>query len=351
MPFLPWDEGWREDLYLEVEPPRGFVMEDPGQYRLTGHLSRFTRVVAATVPAWPEADLTVLVLEQDGRRVCGATVDHVWFKGGTRSFPDRITDATGTVRLPGIPSIPGEQIRVFAGKDGRNEVSEFVLLETSREEVWAVVVLPPEPKESWSYRGPSGEISGSHRDPRYAEPVGNGRLIIDAVRFCGRPAANSYVELRGPKTDRERWRSTGRTGPDGMIQFEHLPPGPATVIVRERGFLMAAEMTVEVHPGTTTRVKIVEDRGKPVEVQVLDERGMPVAGAKLTFHPHTGAWHHAFMEGPVQRLGFFSDAQGRFTAPRLPAGKVRVYATLGSRSVDALTDAGSPLELRLGVDD
>ncbi len=76
-------------------------------------------------------------------------------------------------------------------------------------------------------------------------------------------------------------------------------------------------------------------------VLVRDERGRPVAGAQ---HRFRSFW----LDGDVQRLGFYTDADGRFTMPRVPVGKVSVSAGLGSRKARGQVDAGGTLELRLG---
>jgi hypothetical protein len=341
---LPFEDGAFRLGAVPFRAPAGHVMERPGDFDLTVDVTRYTKEIRARVVAWPEADLRVVVTEADGSAAVGATVDRFLFRQCLRSFDARATDRLGVARVPGVPAIPGEPVRVLARKGDREAASPRVSVGRSTEETWASVVLPPGPGRASLYCGPAGEVPGSYRDPRHAKPRGNATLRIELRRVDGRPAHGARLVEYGVKDSKRTWRAGGRADGDGMFLLPGLPPGPATVRVHEDGFLMAREAPVTVRAGTVTDLVVDEDPGRPLDVRVVDPRGRPIAGAALSIYS-INAGDYIRLEGDVQHIGFYTDREGRYRIPRLPEGRVLVKVRLGSRKVRKWTEAGGTLEL------
>jgi hypothetical protein len=286
------------------------------------------------------------ILEPDGGPVAEPLVTRVQLAG--HDLPtDRVAgDALGRLRLGGVPFLPGELVKVHAGRRGGHArgSTETRIPDDPRAAFTAEVIVPPE--EKTPVIGIGGQAGGGffgglagHRffDLRGLHvPKERGSVVVEVHRHGGRPARWTDVWL-GPRR--------ARTDREGRVLFERLIPGDYTVRAKAVG-LLALSGRVTVRPNRTAHVTLREGPGADLEVQVIDAKGRALSYATLEVQTASKVpWVDLDSQG-VQRLDPFTDSSGRRVLRHVPPGKVTLKASWGSRSasVQILLTEGSKLQ-------
>jgi hypothetical protein len=349
----PLRKGAKEVLKLSIQPPTGFALEDAAGFQAKGTISRFAEGVRVVVPLRPAIEVLVVVTEPDGRPAPGVRVFNLHVGGTRRSVRAGPTDREGQCRVRGVPEIWGELVRVEVVKNGRQAHSDKRRIERWGERIRLEARLPPAAPHlvgtlvgRWSgayvYAGTASVSSIASVGYRLAHPpVMKTRLEVRVFRRTGAPAGRVLVRARVGKTSMSR-----RTDARGLATFVILPPGTATITVREPGFVSGPPVSVELLEAAVTRVEIREAVGGSIYVQVLDEEGLPVPFARITVKQPDGQ-PYTLLEDGRQILTHYTDRNGLATLPGLPPGPVTVTATFGTRKASAKAEAGATLELRL----
>ncbi len=175
------------------------------------------------------------------------------------------------------------------------------------------------------------------------------------VTSGGRPFAGAMVQVIGSG---EEGRSSGvaaaTTEADGSFRFDALQAGRAFVQVHGGDFaagdMNAALVPVLLKEGSTVDVTIDVPAGALTGAVVDAESGVPLAGIAIYLAAATDGGSANAMEMAMRRtMAVRTNADGRFTLPRVPAGACRVIAgggdLLSNRSRDhalAATPAQAP---------
>jgi hypothetical protein len=345
-PLVP---GERASLNLAVDLPDGYVLSRRKSWMVSGTVSRFAESVHVTVVAWPEAPVRLVVEEPDGSPAVGATVHMISSSLGLGlAYRAPPTGSGGETRITGLPCIPGESVVAFVMKDGRRATSTKGWIGRSGEEILLSAVLPAEAPPLGGFNssigiggGAGGAFGGrgGRRGTLHSNPAG---LVVLVVRRGGSPAKGALVVVsRDGKAEQ-----SSRTDASGRARFTFHQSGDVTVAVQEAGFVMGRPVPARLTVGTTEQVTVIEARGTFLHVQVLTDEGLPAVSAELTVATPGRVPFTHLVDG-VQRLNFFTDVDGRAVLPRLPSGRVRVTARLGSRKRTAEVGPGGFLELRL----
>jgi hypothetical protein len=152
------------------------------------------------------------------------------------------------------------------------------------------------------------------------------------------------VRISGDRADGKRWKLRHRTDDRGRVRFEGLDPGDVSVEIDETGYVQEEPLVVRVPAGSTAEAAVREDPGRSLDVLVLDTQGRPVSHARLEI-----LWGHAWLDGDVQRLGFWTDRFGRFRFPRVGPKATRLRVTYGSRWAYVDFDRGAGIVVHLKV--
>jgi hypothetical protein len=209
------------------------------------------------------------------------------------------------------------------GPDGAFEVSGLALGS------WSVVPAAP----GWTGRAALIALD-ARRDNQYATlrlfPAGF--LEGSVLDADGAPAEGVGVRLEplgAVLALGEEPRAT-RTGTDGRFRFDALPDGEYEVRVGQDESALLPPRRVAFRAPSLRMPPVTLAGGAELEVQVLDPSGVGVAEARVV------------VEGPGGTRDVRADHEGRARLRRLPAGEVRVSA-----SVEGLQ--GAQVELRLEV--
>lgn len=327
---------------FEVSLPPGFLAADPGLLWWGGSvIAPGAAAVEVRLVAWPEARATVRVEEADGSPAAGA--DSGW-RSGTRAGGGLPTDTRGEALLRGIPSIPGEPLRVHAGLGTRFTEGTLLLPAEPAEEARLTLVLPgpsPEEEESSLPAGAEAEAAPEAEDPgppaRPRPPVpAPGSLVVRVLRADGAPAPGLSVNAAG----REAF-----TDPGGRALFPAVPAGRHHVLSGGLGILVERG-EVEVRPGEEAILDLRETPLTDFEATVLDERGLLVPGVSLSLEFAQGG-RHFVMEGGTQVIGLLTGPDGRCRLPGVPVHGAWLRAALGSRRAMVALEGGGAVEVRL----
>ena len=173
------------------------------------------------------------------------------------------------------------------------------------------------------------------------------------LRLDGSPARGIRVLVRGKGPpgpsiywiQESGWVGSADTGPDGVAVFDRLPSGPVEVAAREPGYLPADFPRVAMRDGTTSRVRIREEPGRPVVVRVIDWYDRPVVGARLSFRQGRRDVVPLDLDG-TQDAGPVTTAGGLYLLPRAPEGELQIRAVHGTRVRTAHVTAAPHVEVR-----
>lgn len=349
LPVSPLRRGQPEAVALVVEPPPGYLTEEPTYFRAAGTISRYAERVSITVLLFREAALTVEVVEADGTPAVGAVVRSIRMGGRNYPLPESVVPASGRIAAPGIPALRGEPVEILATKDGRTAGSGPIRLGNPGEPVVARVVLPPTaPPRRYSREGMQAGAS-SIIELRMQAPPGSATAEIRVYRRGGEPARECRLFVEGRAAGSSfpvPWRRNGITDGEGVARIPDLPAGEATVTVAEPGFRTPAPVRFVLEDGRTTKVAVAEAAGRAAEILVLDEGGAPLPGARIEVKP--GGWlPYCHLVGDRQVLGIATGPDGRVRLDDLPAGDVEITATYGSRRVAGAPGPDGTLTLRL----
>ena len=145
---------------------------------------------------------------------------------------------------------------------------------------------------------------------------------------AGEPIAGATVYSDSP--DHNHWSETGTTDAQGRYQLESVPAGRITMAFADHGLTQYAPgkpsrddaQMFTVVPGLTT---VVDERQVPlgtIEGRLTDAAGNPSADVSVTADPVDYLFSSARSR---------TDADGRYTLTRVPAGPVQVEFQSGQR--------------------
>lgn len=334
---------------IQVEPPAGYVAV-PG----VGALSPVAEDVGEvrwTVALWPATDLVVTVLGPDGVPCVGARVVALTCGGDPVTARSGASDAAGVLRVPGLPFIPGAEIRATLSWDPHSALAATPAESTdSPSDVEedehgndappppppVVVTLPAQPvRELTTTAHLPGPTRGADRLPSEGssrssrpiisetlfegtapiDPASVGGLRVRVRTAGGRPMRGAHVE------DGER---LAKTDAEGFAELRNVTAGEREVwVAAVGGFRWMTR--VHVPAGARTDVELREPAGGRVDVEVVDLAGVPCPLASIDVWSADGS--DAFdVEDGVQRVDDLTDVVGKRSFRRVAPGEVSVTA-------------------------
>ncbi len=242
-------------------------------------------------------------LAHAGGRLAGVVVDERGFPvagaraavGGGRFHAEAVSDKRGEFAVDGAPEGP------LALRVSHDEHPTAALTVAAGDDVRVALA-------------PGAGVEGELRDERTGAPPPGGRVTVES----GGERRTAAIDRRG------RFRVIG------------LAPGAATLTANAPGYL-AASQSINLPAAEWSREVTVRDLrvdltlGGAVVGVVRDDRGEPARDVEVT----------------VGALKLRSDAQGRFHAPAVPAGRVEVTAGNASESITVDPGRDTRVELRL----
>ena len=145
-------------------------------------------------------------------------------------------------------------------------------------------------------------------------------LTVTATRAGGAPVTSYQLELNGPEPDSRVVKS-----PEGRITLRGLPPGEYTVrAVADDG---VATSTIQIAQGASANATLALAGFASVTGQVVDKTaGTPIANAYV--------YVSDALPDPDPNATWQTDANGRFSFKRLPAGEHTVQVFGGAEPVE-----------------
>jgi len=307
---------------LEAKAPGRVVVP----FKANAPISRHARSARATLPAWPEARVELLVSDRDGP-AAGVEIESVYLRGPLLGLELDVTatsDARGMMRIRGLPEVPGESLNVFLQKNRR---SATVVLPLRRGAIHRATVDDPE----WSdlvWEREEDEDVEWFEEFSLSEEIGDeqrvkstGSLLVRVFRHDGRPAAGVPVSLA----------STARhatTSPAGVAEFVDLEAGEHKVWARGDDFLFCAR-AVHVRAGRCELV-LVEPKPRFVLVRVVGPTRRPAPFAAIEVRP-PGGGPYVKITGGEQQITHLTDRRGELRIGPFAPGVVAIEARHGSR--------------------
>jgi hypothetical protein len=304
-------------------------------------VSRYAKRVRVTLTAWPEVIWRIRVLDPENRPIAGAVVESLGFLRSRHRVETTTSDGAGWLEIRGLPAIRRQMVRAWI-EAGSLDGFASIRLPGRGGPVESEARLTPAAASATARThvgiGLGGGTRGDGAPPE--EPEATAGLTVTVTRRDGSAASHAAIRIRGEDWSRDTWVDAA-----GRFSADDLRPGAVRVSVREAGILPASEEVVLV-AGRTTSVAIREPEGRRVLVTVGTYRGGPARFAAVrVLVPGDGpAWIP--LEGDVQHVLLRTDAEGRIVLTDLPAGPVKIRATLGARS-DEETVTGGTVELEV----
>lgn len=155
-----------------------------------------------------------------------------------------------------------------------------------------------------------------------------GTIAVRAYRVDGTPASHALLKLN----------ETKRTDANGWAEFHGLPAGVYPIATREPGLLFA-HVKATVRSGERTVVTLTEPKGWHTRLRVLgrDKRGVMASVWILA----TGGWRYVTCENDVQYVHQLTSPDGTLEIGPLPAGRVEVFAWVGTRFEGVIVTEGT----------
>lgn len=260
--------GWVQDKTDTPEGQKGVREEDVTEAQMDIRMRRAVSVSGR-------------VLDPEGRPVAGASVTVRPEREGGRGFDmlnmlssdaSTFTLGNGTYVVDGVPA--GGKARVVARREG------FVEGGSEAFEIGKDGVSKAPDVRLLTGASLTVKVQGAG-----GEPVAGARVRVEVQREdgLGRDDFESIM-------DRESGRLDLRSGPDGTVEANLLPPGQVTVRVQSPGHAPSgarAKVTAEGGPSEPVVVRLKP--GLTLSGRVVDGDGHPVEGARVhVANQHTG---------------------------------------------------------------
>lgn len=130
------------------------------------------------------------------------------------------------------------------------------------------------------------------------------------------------------------------TDEDGRVVFPKLPPQECSVEVRDPDFVWS-RLYVELKPGEERTLDLVEPAGWTPMATLLDSKERPVPFASVEVRSRAPV-SYLRVEGGVQDLALYTDADGRIWLPDMHRAPVRLTFSYGSREESVSVDESEP---------
>ena len=321
--------GWNL-AHIGFRAPKGLTTLHGTEYKLSLRPARLTDRLVVTVPLWPELDLTVRILDGDGKPSKDARVRDVWLDERHSDWQQRVRfhaerlDDNARWRVRGVPHLPGYPLTIVVADDPLEGFDGITIKERKVEVAVRCNVDP-----AWMPEPPPGMLGIGGGGGGVTKDTGSVEIV--ALRRDGSVASGAYI--RSP-----RLRNLIVLDQSGRKTISGLPAGAYTIWLVDAGSV-PTRAAVVISKGETTRVTIREDKGRTLRVRTIDKQGRPLAYRPLRLeHVESHASYHLVVGG-VEQASLMTGADGSLTLPGVGREAVIVEAWIAGRKVASETVA------------